>query len=130
MIPMEKWSKDHWSTFAYIETCIVDDKGAPDHRRMRTDHELHPGLGVASPISCGFSATKYPTRLKGGDTVDGHDDWSCLDDAEAAGLLTIDGTGIYPNYALTDKGRVVARALRDHKGSGGSFSTFAYTVAS
>jgi hypothetical protein len=68
---------------------------------------------------------KYPTRLKDGlGTLAHHDDWSCLDDAETAGLLTNKGTGLYRVYDLTPRGKEVAVALHFHKIGGGSIATF------
>jgi hypothetical protein len=59
---------------------------------------------------------KYPTRLKDGlGTLAHHDDWSCLDDAEAAGLLTNVGTGIDRRYELTALGKRAALALAEHR---------------
>lgn len=118
---MARWGKDHWSTFAYIETRTVDYKGVPDKRHMRCDPALHPahaheGSRMGAPS---------PTRLNDGELPD-HDDWSCLDDAEAAGMLTSSGTGMFPVYALTEEGRRVADALREHKRQGGNFGNFRY----
>lgn len=115
-IPIDQWGRDHWSTFAYIETCIVDDGGKPDIRRMRTDVSLHPNMG---PHECvdgmgAIDGAQYPTRLRGGATASPHDDWSCLDDAEAEGLIQNEGTGTNRRYVLTNKGRPVANALRDY----------------
>ena len=123
-IPVEMWGKDHWSTFAYIEVRCVDHKGQPDRQHMRCDVDLHPGL---APHRRGFSdhtPKKYPTRLKGGVEVQDHDDWSCIDDMEEAGLLKWEGSGIYPIFVLTDKGKVVAGRLRAHKANGGNFAGF------
>jgi hypothetical protein len=118
-IPVERWGKDHWSTFAYIETRIVDFRGLPDRDHMRCNTALHPGLG-----GCGGDAAKYPTRLRGCAVLKAHDDWSCLEDAEEAGLLENNGSGINPMYALTEMGTAVAGWLREHKAKGGSFATF------
>lgn len=121
-IPLEQWGRDHWSTFAYIDTRCVDFKGIPDPRRMRCDPDLHPHLAHA-----GSSGPKYPTRLRGGVERHGHDDWSCLDDAEAEGLLENIGTGLHRQYKLTHRGRALVHLLRAHKHQGGGFDTFADT---
>jgi len=117
-ISIEKWGKDHWSTFAYIETRIVDHGGQPQIEHMRCNNQLHPQFGHR-----GGCASAYPTKLREGE-VPGHDDWSCLDDAEAAGLLENVGTGLYRVYKLTKVGSSVARQLRDYKANGGTFATF------
>jgi hypothetical protein len=122
-IPMSEWGKDHWSTLAYIETRIVDFKGVPDKRHMRCDNRLHPAFAHLE------TDKEYPTRLRGGVERHGHDDWSCIDDAIAEGLLEWHGTGVHPLFALTPKGLTVAGALRRHKASGGNFGEFAYEVS-
>lgn len=120
VIPIARWGRDHWSSLAYVETCLVDGSGEPDPHRMRTDLRLHPLMGHSlSP-----RGTEYPTRLCDGGVAHDHDDWSCLDDAEAEGLLTNVGTGIHRRYRLTPRGQEVVLALRAHKASGGSFATF------
>jgi len=118
MIEVKDWGKDHWSTFAYIETRIVDFSGVPNKEHLRCNLKLHPQYGHR-----GGCASKYPTRLREGVAVD-HDDWSCLDDAVEAGLLETVGTGLFPVYKLTDAGLKLAAELRTHKASGGAFSNF------
>ena len=125
-VPVSMWAKDHWSTFAYIETRCVDHKGIPAREHMRCDIELHPGLGhhrMGLPPS-GVTTERYPTRLRDGVLLHDHDDWSCVDDMEAAGLLKWEGTGIHPIFVLTEKGKTVAGRLRAHKSGGGNFGSF------
>lgn len=124
-VPIEKFGKDHWSTFAYAECRIVDNDGLPDLNHMRCDIDRHPGLGRAR--WGGGDRKKYPTILRGGEKLDDHDDWDCIDDLVAAGLLTIHGTGIHPVWAMTEKGWQVAALLRQHKAKGKNFSEFHYT---
>lgn len=99
----------------------------PDKERMRCDPNLHPAQeNMANRASCRSDGRRsYPTRLVDGEEVEGHDDWSCLDDAVAEGLLLAVGTGLQPAYVLTDTGRRVAAKLRAHKQNGGGFGTFA-----
>lgn len=121
-VPMEKWGKDHWTTFAYLETCAVDDGGQIDHERMRCDKDRHPGL---ANMACNSSyAKKYPTRLNDGTNVDNHDDWDCFEDLIAMGLVTWEGTGLYPFVKFTDNGLSLAARLRAHKAAGGLYSKF------
>jgi len=105
-VPMDKWGKDHWSIFAYIETLCVDGDGTVDPRRMRRDGKM------------------YPTRLKGMVELRNHNDWDCADDIEAANLVENTGTGINRLYKLTEKGFKIAALLRKHKANGGYFSNF------
>ena len=119
-IPTSMFGKDHWSTFGYAECRIVDNSGRPQREHMRCDPARHPahahlGSTMGSPS---------PTRLKGGVECPSHDDWDCIDDLEAAGLLTTGGTGLFPTWALTNKGRRVAAELRAHKAKRGSFGDF------
>lgn len=121
-VPMKDWGKDHWSTFAYIETRIVDYGGVPNREHMRCNAKIHPGL--TNSANRMFSSDKeYPTRLKTGQKQD-HDDWSCLDDAESAGLLLNIGTGVNPVFKLTPLGQTVAAQLREFKAKGGQFRDF------
>jgi hypothetical protein len=117
-IPIENWGRDHWSTFAYIETRIVDHKDVPQLEHMRCNNQIHGQLGHR-----GGCSSRYPTKLREGEATD-HDDWSCLDDAEAAGLLENIGTDLNRVYKLTDKGFSVAGQLRRYKADDGNFATF------
>jgi hypothetical protein len=87
-IPIEKWGHDHWSTLAYIECRCVDHGGKLRNANMRTDYQRHPLLldrcGLGDP-----RGAKYPTRLADGSEQANHDDWDCLNDMAAAGLLTV-----------------------------------------
>lgn len=128
-IPIEQWGADHWSTFAYLETCIVDGLGIIDNRKMRCNPKLHREF---VNIICGelSDGSRYPTRLKDEEIGD-HDDWSCLEDMVAAGLVEAQWRdngemfgGAAAKVELTDKGWAVASQLREHKGRGGKFSKF------
>lgn len=130
-IPVSEWGRDHWSTFAYIETRIESFGGAPDMNHLRTDPKRHPWL-VGHLVRRFEMPTedvgaKYPTQLRDG-VREHHDDWDCLDDAVSAGLLAHVGTGANPVYEMTDAGALAANALRAHKRGGGSFSTFDVTT--
>jgi hypothetical protein len=152
-IGIERWGKDHWSTFAYIETCAVEGL-AVDADRMRTHPRLHLSCFQAKRHGGEFAdGSNYPTRLKGGEEVAPHDDWSCVEDMIAEGLLETaphrsDGSGRKPKphsriaygqkcalcdpltglcdatYKLTPKGFAVAHQLREHKAGGGNFADF------
>jgi hypothetical protein len=102
-LPIDKFGIDHWSTFAYIETCCVDYQGKVDPRRMRSE------------------GGKYPSRLKSGETLAGHSDWDCALDLEAAGLLKRIETQV---FKLTRKGWGVASKLRQHRARHNTFGGF------
>lgn len=128
-VAMKQFGKDHWSTFAYIETRCVDYKGVLDRAHMRCNENRHPGL-------CDFRKPtwnpQHGTRLYGyfedrnnpDLSIAEHDDWDCVDDLEAAGLIEIGGTGIHPVFTLTELGNKIASQLRIHKSKGNHFATF------
>jgi hypothetical protein len=142
-VPMERWGKDHWSTFAYLEVRIVDHKGRIAHDHMRCHMRRHPAMHAAKRRAIAFGpadGSQYPTKLRDGELPD-HDDYDCVDDMIAAGLVTVTMppapagtlvTGLVEAesmtraaYALTPGlGQPIAAQLRAHKGIGGKFSTF------
>lgn len=148
-VPMEKWGKDHWSLLAYVEDrCVngraidgVGNVGEIDKRRVRANEQTHPLLAVNS------SAVKWNeswgSRLRGyfafadradpakaeaaGFQLRAHDDWDCLDDLEAAGLVDI--LSMINGYVtMTPKGQAMAAQLREHKTNGGQFASFEPTL--
>lgn len=128
-IPMSKWGKDHWSTFAYLETLAVDGgKGGwaiPEKVRMRTNEKRHPHLlGNTGFFSNALNGSSYPTRLKE-EEVKEHDDWDCVDDMVKEELLEDVGSGLNRAFTFTKLGKEVAGELRKHKMEGKSFSEFA-----
>jgi hypothetical protein len=122
-VPPKFFGKDHWSTFAYMETRCVDYKGVPDRRHMRCDPTRHPGLAHIA------WKNDYPTLLAGMVKLSKHDDWDCFYDLEEAGLLKDIGTGINPVAKLTKLGHTVAAALRKHKAEGKNFADFSWEPA-
>lgn len=131
-VKMENWGKDHWSTFAYVETLCVGGTGGvgiPDKNKLRCDPTRHPGLIGPINNSMGIydRGTTYPTRLKDGE-LDKHDDWDCIEDMEEYGLIKTMGTGINPAYLLTKIGSILSHELRVHKANGGNFSNFTPTT--
>lgn len=124
--PVEKWGKDHWSTLAYLETRTVDYDGVIDNRHMRCNPRLH------REFAHHWSGGNYPTILNGEETLDNHDDWSCLEDMVAAGYLQVwfrrASTNIFGNseakVKLTARGKVISTILRAFKAEGGNFGEF------
>jgi hypothetical protein len=99
-VPLVRWGKDHWSTFAYVETRWVDHRGMLSHDQMRCDQARHPAFYAAKRhVYANADGSRYPTRLKTETTGDdglwgsvnlpGHDDYDCLDDLIAAGLIEV-----------------------------------------
>lgn len=129
--PMSQWGKDHWSTFAYIETlCVdsIDGIGTPDHRRVQTNSNRHPALDGNAYNILPCRGEDYSIRLTGGKEIPGpdYDEWDCIDDMISEGLLLHVGTGINPAYRLTKKGTDIIGKLREWKVNGGMFGTFIY----
>ena len=122
-VPVEQFGKDHWSTFAYAECRAVDHDGWIERRHMRGH-------------MAGWE--RYPTLVRNADgtvgQVPNHNDYHCLADLEAAGLLTFErGTrrddrgeivALTHRVALTPLGQVIAGKLRAHKANGGYFHGF------
>lgn len=86
-LSINQWGKDHWSTFAYIESRCVDHKGVLKNANMRTNVGRHP-LFVARGFGTPGDGSKYPTRGKHSELSD-HDDWDCLNDMVEAGLIAV-----------------------------------------
>lgn len=120
----DQFGKDHWSTFVYVETLCVDNRGIPDLRRMRCDPKRHPLLAHASMMGLPFDGGKYPTRLKGGVELRDHDDWDCAADLEAAGLIENIGSGMNPVFRMTTEGNRIASLIRVFKQHGGKYAEF------
>ena len=122
--PVALFGKDHWSTFAFLEHVAVNKDGIigmDGRERMRCDPDIHPGLTNSANR---FSSTKYPTRLKDGSEIKAHDDWSCFEDLEEAGLVEWKGTGINPVVVFTERGLKVAGKIRAHIQRGGNYNDF------
>lgn len=127
-VPVNEWFDDHFSTLLYIETLNVDRDCKPVYERMRAKPGA-PKRGVvagASTIPLGRSEEEkeYPTILVDGVLLYGHDDWDCIDDMLAEGLVTVEGPSMEPAVRLTSKGWKVAHALRRHKAERKHMSEF------
>lgn len=116
-VPILQWGRDHWSMLGYVAVAF---DGTLSRERMRCNPSRHPLMAHR-----GSWDDKYSSRLNLGEVI-GHDDWDCLDDLEAEGLLAVESM-INCRVRMTHKGSQVAFQLRDHKAAGGSLSTFQYT---
>jgi|GEM_PF-1204736 len=134
-VPVADWGQDHWSTFAYLETRAVDGKGIIDNLKMRCNARLHREFMQKGPFGMIHDGAKYPTLLAGGVKLEPHDDWSCLEDMVAAGLVKAfyrrkSYTEAFGHseakMEFTNTGLAVAAALRKHKARGGNFRDFRY----
>lgn len=140
-IPMAMWGKNHWSALAYIETVMVECGGfevgfdarmTQNRRHFRVMAEQNPtpkrpgrsiSMSFASPM-----APEYSTTLNDGQRVDGHDDWCCVGDFAASGLLKAEHFEPKDVLHLSELGQKICAQLRAHKQGGGNFAEFRYTV--
>jgi hypothetical protein len=72
------------------------------------------------------------TRLRDGTIIPDHDDWDCVEDLLAAGLLTAIPEPDHPErwglIRLTPAGQRHVAALRVHKQQGGTLDTYAWSA--
>lgn len=130
---MELWGKDHWSTLGYLECRAVDNKGFIKNDHMRCNPRIHREFAHAGS----FMGKSSPTRLKNGE-MEQHDDWSCVEDMVAGGLIVMYWKPIsdepfgcnVARVLFTDKGLTVVQSLRRHKMAGGTFSNFEWKEGS
>lgn len=127
-VKMEDWGKDHWSTLAYIECRCVDRKGILDYKHIRCNDVDHPELPPEKIYMLGEWHDKYSTRIKDGKQIRGHDDWDCVEDLQAAGLIEIVSMADF-QIKMTELGWKITNLLRKHKAAGGIFSNFSANVS-
>ncbi len=118
---IDKWSKDHWSLLAYVETRCVDYQGILERSHMRCNENRH---ALLKGQACGDLKwhDDNSTKTKE-DKIKGHDDWAVLDDLEVVGFLEIISLA-NQRVKITDKGRVVTNLLRRHKSMKGTYQNF------
>lgn len=139
-VSIDLWGQDHWSTFAYAETCVVDRanaNGTPytgklDLDRIRCNPERHEWSDRIHRMRGMVNNWKseYGTRLKdfGKDPskrLATHDDWDCLFDMQRENLLTV----VDPRNGVirfTERGIALAQHVRAFKMRGGNFATFPF----
>jgi hypothetical protein len=101
---------------------------------MRTSRRHYRQLVTAFPGPNGPDAgapitPDLGTRLRDGTVVPDHDDWDCVEDLLAAGLLTAIPDPDHPDrwgiIRLTPAGQEHVAALRVHKQQGGTWDTYA-----
>lgn len=135
-VPHHLWSKDHWSTLAYIESVSADVGGfeigrdarmRSCRRNFRVMSQECPSPKRPGPQSHGVVMKReHSTRLNDDTSVEGHDDWHCIQDLAREGLFEQGPEQIEPGVMLqlNEKGFSVTSALRKHKAEGGNFAGF------
>ena len=127
IVPVAKWGRDHWTTLLYIETRCVDYKGVIGNDHMRTNARVHRKLLGEAQTRFGVTGSS-PTILRNGDELDRHDDWSCVEEMVAHGLVAMvkesdrkpsqQFGGGEVRLALTDLGWRVAHTIRRDRAEG------------
>jgi hypothetical protein len=140
----ELFGKDHWSTLAYAETVMVECGGfqigfdvrmRQNRRNYRVMREMcrKPKRARQGP-DCGCMwEPKYSTVLADKSVVEGHDDWSCIQDCAEAGFFTVGeqiarADRVEPGVILhlSPLGRATVEGIRAHKAAGGNFGNFRF----
>lgn len=144
LIEPARWGKDHWSTFAYVEDrCVqfgdpyvvgIDPRMKTNRRHLRVFAEARAFTDRKARVYFDGRGQapwrpEYATTLNDGAQVADHDDWMCLQDFLAAGLVKVWGNAIEPGrkVRLTPLGLEVAARLRAHKAGGGGFADFRWS---
>ena len=88
------------------------------------------GLGIAMTCDLRFAAdgSEFGIRLYGGTELPGpdYDEWDCIFDLECYGLVKSLGTGIHPEYRMTEWGNKAAAELRKYRSQGGQLARYRY----
>lgn len=116
------WGKDHWSLLIYLE-CRAVDHQAIQPEKLRCNEARHPQYQSQREIATWRA--EYSTRLNDGTQHSGHDDWDCLDDLEAAGMVgLVFSTAL--TFSLTELGIRTAHRLRVLAINGGQYKDFTW----
>lgn len=102
-IPIAAWGRDHKTTLLYAESCAVDARGLIGNAHMRTDARRHPAFLARNSVAS--RPGQYPTRLAGGYELSDHDDWDCLWDFRALGLIVVSTPRDAAEWFDVDPGR-------------------------
>lgn len=141
-IPISYWSKDHWSTLAYIDSVMTDQGGfqvgfdirmRQNRRNYRVMSEQCPRprrnsrpARIGAMASGAVMTPTDTTVLCCGATTESHDDWSCVQDMAQAGFFDGSPEQIEPCVVIhfSELGHAAMDRLRRHKQNGGSFTDF------
>lgn len=137
-IPMSHWGQDHWGTFAYVDTVMVecgsfqvgrDPRMKASRRNFRVMTQECPNPKRAHRTASGLAMPMdlaHSTKLNDGQLVAGHDDYACLQDMAAEGLFLQAPNEVEPGVKLqfSPRGVDAINALRDFKRNGGQTADF------
>jgi hypothetical protein len=115
-----------------------DARMRQNRRNFRVMHEMNKKPRRVNQVMGIVMEQKYSTKMRDGTVVDGHDDWSCIQDMHAAGFfdiidqkrMIIKDAEVEPcaRLVLTEKGEFYSNALRKHKRNGGNWRGFKVPV--
>ena len=131
VVPLSGFGRDHWSTLLYVESVSVDCQGFQvgcDPRMKSTARHLEELAACPRPRRA--TATRalpmpmrpeHASRQLAGGVFEDHDDWDCLRDFAAAGLLDVPGGDLAAGQVvhLSPFGMDLAAKLRQFKATGG-----------
>lgn len=123
IIPMNKWGRDHWSTLAFVAT-VMADRGQfvmTGDARMRSNRKNFQAMPSTNGI---VMRKEHGSRLSDGSSVEDHDDWCCIQDFAAEGLLTVEEIDVGERFRFSNKGQALVTSLLTHKMKGGTFSNY------
>lgn len=139
-IPIARFGKDHWALLGYVRSCCVERRGVLEPIRMRCHRARHPEQSRQAREHVVVGDPRLPqlgTHLRGAFSVPAanrvdagfllpdHDDWDCLADFAAAGLLhPFATTPRGATVRLTVLGVAISNRLHAHYESGGQAAGF------
>lgn len=122
IIPHNLFGVYHWMMLLRVEGWVVMNNGEIEAERMRTNFNRRP----PAPKGKQWDKLIHSTRTNKGTLIDDHDDWDCLNDLVALGLVNID---IWKNkkiVSLTETGFQVYVRLRRYRQNGEDLNKFVY----
>jgi hypothetical protein len=87
------WGWDHVSTLLYAYARWIDHSGRINHDQMRK------------------TSSDCPTRLAGDELLEGHDDYDCLLDLQAQGLIRAYVGSVSRRLVFTPRGQLVVAVI-------------------
>lgn len=140
VVPPSGFGPDHWGTLLYLESVVVDCQGFQvglDPRMKSTAAHLaelaacpHPRRAATTRALPVPMRPDHASRRPDGSLFQGHDDWDCLRDFAAAGLLDAPVLAVGQVLRLSPAGCDLAASVRRFKAEGGQLAAFSKGSAS